>query len=84
MVHLSGILSNQDNYSLTILNEMTFPLSNITNATAEWRRLIKNRFMMLFTLIQGHPTRVGIARLSSAFVKVVCRIHGTALPRKES
>lgn len=55
--------------------------SNINSATVEQRGLKQNQSEILFTLVEGRPTMVEIARLFGESGKINHCIHGTTMPR---
>lgn len=62
---------------------MTPPLSNTNKATEKEGELKQHQSVLIFTLVEGRPTKVGIARLFGESRNLVRRIHKSVLPRHE-
>lgn len=63
------------------IRDMTTLLSNIINAIVGQLGVKQNQSVELFTLVEGRPTKVGIARIFGESRKIVRCINATAFPR---
>lgn len=77
------LFSINPKFIFTNVKEMTAPLLNINNKSAEQRCLKENLFHLMFTIIDGEPHMVVIVHHIGERGNVFFHIHSNALPCDE-